>query len=330
MPRPPRIFLTSTRDYPFIQDDVENLQEEFQIDRYVGSGTGAMRENYLRARRADVSISWFGSVYSAAMVRGAKRRGKKSIIILGGVDVASEPELGYGIWRSRWKGRMLAYALRNADRVFAVDASLRDSLERSSGMIWPEVEVLPTGYDSSYWQPGETKERMVLTVANCDIPGRIPIKGIDLLLEAARMLDDLSFTVIGIAPSLSQQLRSLAPPNLRLLPPLPRTSLLEHYQRAAIYCQPSRREGLPNTLCEAMLCGCIPVGSDVGGIPGAIGSTGFIFRGGDLDTLCMALRDAVDAPAERGAQARERIAMHYSRNERKRKLIATIRELAGA
>lgn len=47
-------------------------------------------------------------------------------------------------------------------------------------------------------------------------------------------------------------------------------------------------EGLPNTLCEAMLCGCIPVGSEVNGIPLAIGETGFVIKKKDI-------REAKDA-----------------------------------
>ena len=36
-------------------------------------------------------------------------------------------------------------------------------------------------------------------------------------------------------------------------------------------------EGLPNSLCEAMLCECIPIGSEYFGIPYAIGDTGLTF-----------------------------------------------------
>ena len=58
--------------------------------------------------------------------------------------------------------------------------------------------------------------------------------------------------------------------NVSLLPALDRKDLVTHYNTTSIYAQLSRSEGLPNVLCEAMLCGCIPVGSPVFGIPKAV------------------------------------------------------------
>ena len=37
-------------------------------------------------------------------------------------------------------------------------------------------------------------------------------------------------------------------------------------------------EGFPNALCEAMLCGCIPIGSNVASIPHIIGDKGYILK----------------------------------------------------
>lgn len=327
---PFRLLISSTADYPFIQDDVDALQEEFEIDRYVGNGIDGVIENFRRAGRADVSISWFGSVYTAPMVRGAQGKGKGSIVILGGVDTACDHQMGYGLWRSRWKGRMLAWGLRHADVVFAVDESLRRSLERCSGQSWPDIRILPTGYDPDAWTAHGERHRTVLTVATLDIPQRVQIKGIDLLVEAARRLPDIPFDVVGVHPAIDESLRGLLPPNVTLHRPIPREELRHRYSGAAVYCQPSRREGLPNTLCEAMLCGCIPVGTEVGGIPGVIGETGWIVPSDDVVSLVNAIREAIDGTGERRNAARARIVERYSRTERRRKLIETITHIAHA
>ena len=107
-----------------------------------------------------------------------------------------------------------------------------------------------------------------------------------------------------------------------------RAELLRFYQRAGIYCQPSRREGLSNALCEAMLCGCIPVATDVGGTAGAVGDTGFVVPSSDP----VALADAVDAArssSKDGAKARERVRALFPKGRRERRLKEVVRSLAG-
>src|SRR2546425_12958201 len=86
---------------------------------------------------------------------------------------------------------------------------------------------------------------------------RLRVKGIDILAEAARRLPGMTFIVIGVDSHLTGNVQP--PLNMRFLPVMNRMELLPYYQRAKVYCLPSLREGLPNSLCEAMLCGCIPV-----------------------------------------------------------------------
>ncbi|MDB5034074.1 MAG: glycosyl transferase, group 1 family protein [Chlorobi bacterium] len=325
-----RVLVTSTAASPFIRDDVEILRRHFDVDFYIGSGIPALFANLRRAFRADVTLCWFGSVYAFFAVLGSRLAGRESMIILGGVDVAREPEIGYGIWRSRWKSALLTAALRWTGRIYAVDLSLRDTLESSSGRPWPSILPLPTGYDPALWNPPGPKEDLVLLVAGCDTMQRARIKGVDLLIAAASRLPGRRFLIVGLKPELIDLLRPGAPANVGFLPPTPRRDLPALYGRARIFCQPSRREGLPNALCEAMLCRCIPVGTDVGGIPTAIGDAGFIVEPENPEALADAIERGFAAPEQLGDAARARIAANFTLTLREVRLVNAITELADA
>jgi glycosyltransferase involved in cell wall biosynthesis len=189
------------------------------------------------------------------------------------------------------------------------------------------IRWVPTGYDSGFWVPGETKAASVLTVAACWDEVRVRAKGIDFLCRAARDMPSVRFTVIGITPVMHDLVRSMAPENLEILPPLPRKDLLQYYQTAKVFCQPSYTEGLPNTLCEAMLCECLPVGTRVGGIPTAIGEAGFLVPFGDVGALVAGLGSALKSGADGGSRARQQIAQNFPLERRERELLQILQEL---
>ncbi len=316
---------------PFIEDDLATLRRHFAVDFLVDSGILAPIRMFVRAARADLSICWFASVYSFAVTLGAKLFGKKSIIIVGGVDAARMPELGYGLWLSRWKGALVRRSLRRADAVLVVDERLKKNLERYARLSLPRASVLPTGYDPDFWSPPsvDAERSGILCVATCDSERRALVKGVDLFLDVASSMPDYQFTLIGVDPSFALSFPFDVPPNVRLLPPLGRAELLEHYRSGAVYCQPSRHEGLSNVLCEAMLCGMIPVGTDVGGTATAIGDAGFFVPSEDPDALCEALLGALSAPEELRTVGRARIVERFSQGRREKELVGLVRRLVG-
>jgi hypothetical protein len=99
---------------------------------------------------------------------------------------------------------------------------------------------------------------------------------------------------------------------------------LPYYQRAKVYAQLSISEGLPNVVCEAMLAGDIPVGTRRGGIPEAIGNTGFYVPYGDVQASAEAIKRALQSPEELGLKARARIMQLYPQQRREEALINII------
>lgn len=276
--------------------------------------------------RSDVVFCWFASVYAFVAVAAARLLGVKAVVAIGGVDVAADRELNYGIWLSRWKGMLVGYALRHADRVLAVDPSLGEEAVLRARYDGANIRYVPTGFDSEYWKPVGEKEPFVLCVAAVHDDPRLRVKGIDVLIEAARRSPGLTFIVIGVDDDLA--LRSAPPTNMTFHRQMSRADILPFYRRARVYCQPSRREGMPNALCEAMLCGCIPVATDIGGIPGILGDCGALVPGGDAGALAGALASAMHSDEFSGRRARARIVSLYPLERRQSELVRLIREFS--
>jgi len=171
------------------------------------------------------------------------------------------------------------------------------------------------------------KENFILSVGACEDEWRMIKKGFDKLIEAAQLLPLIQFKLIGIKQELLDKIKNDIPQNVEAIPFVERDELLRYYQRAKVYCQVSFHEGLPNSLCEAMLCGCIPVGTDRGGIPTGIGDAGIVVPYGDVKTLADALTKATELPEEIGKKARRRIVDNFPGERRHRELTSIIKSL---
>jgi glycosyltransferase involved in cell wall biosynthesis len=276
---------------------------------------------------ADLTFTWFASVYSFVVIAGARLLRKPSLVVVAGVDIVSLPDIDYGIWHNPWKRWAVRWALRNATKVLAVDPSLQELTVRQANYDGRNIMTIPTGYDPEQWTAEGVKENIVLTVAGCENDARLKVKGLDFLFAVARRLDSMRFVVVGVRPPLLNSLVGRVPGNVTLEPPTSREALRGYYRRAKVYCLPSRSEGLPNSLCEAMLCECIPVGTAVGGVPRTIGENGFVVPFGDETRLASALQQALSAPPELGKRARKQIEEMFPLSRRSASLERVIGEI---
>ena len=326
-----RILFTSTHDAAFIKEDLLLLQKFHDVRPLLTLGVSSLVSIFAGVLRADLTFTWFASVYSAPIVFLARCLGRHSIVVVGGVDAAKVPEFRYGIWISTWKSVLVRYAVRHADRVIVLSPFLSEQLTMLADYSGRNITVAPTGFDDVFWVPGGgPKERMVLTVAACEESSRMEIKGIPLLIEAARSLPDVRFILIGPRGRATELIQELKPPtNLTILPFLPRVELLSHYQKSRVYCQPSYFEGLGGSICEAMLCECVPVGTRVGGIPTVIGNEGFLVDYGNASQLAESISRAMDSPPEMGRNARSRIATMFSLAKREKALVDLVAGVIG-
>jgi glycosyltransferase involved in cell wall biosynthesis len=310
----PHILFTATFHSSFIDEDIRILRKDFFVKTVITSGWTTpflfLRELF----NAHLSFSWFASVYSSILVFLTRLLRKKSILVLGGVDVAKEKALSYGIWLSPWKSVLVRYGLTHASLVIAVDGFLRLEAMKLAHYDGVNIRIIPTGYDPEFWTPSGKKEPRVLMVASSPNETRVRLKGIDVFLRVARLLPSTQFEIIGLGPDVVSSLE--IPLNVECSSFVPIELLLHSYQKSKVYCQLSYREGFPSSLCEAMLCECIPIGSNVGGIPTAIGDAGFLVEYNNDNQIAEAIRQALASSPESGKKARDRIASHFNQRQR--------------
>ncbi len=134
----------------------------------------------------------------------------------------------------------------------------------AAGFPKERIRVNPYGIDPSAFRPTYAHEGYVLFVGRL-----VPEKGVETLIEAAKLLPDVPFRIVGTGPD-EARLRGLAhgTRNMRFLGHLGGEALEAAYRGALAVAVPSRvEETFPLVTLEAMAHGKPVVASAVGGIP---------------------------------------------------------------
>ncbi len=312
----------------FIKNDCDLLSKHYEVSKINIKTIKDIFNLAAAVSMCDLTFIWFAGKHAFPAILLSKIVRKKSIVVVGGYDVAYLPEINYGQFTLGWRNRMYAkFTLKYADKVLVVDPSLKEDAIKNAGVDGRNFEYLPTGYNSSKFHPKKGKENLVLTVATGESWDRVRIKGVDIFVESAKYLPNVRFLVIGIQGDALSKLKKNASPNIEFTVHISQEDLITYYQKAKVYCQLSMREGLPNALCEAMLCECIPVGTERNGIPIAIGDAGFYVPYGDPVAAANAIRQAIYSPVELGQKARNRIKEIFSEERRESGLVQVIEGL---
>jgi glycosyltransferase involved in cell wall biosynthesis len=132
-----------------------------------------------------------------------------------------------------------------------------------------------------------------------------PYKGIDLLLEAWREIEDAELWIAGMPRMDVSSLIASAPPNVHFVPRfIGDTELPAYFQRADLVVLPYREIDQSGVLFTALAFGVPLLLSDVGGFP-EVAATGAArtFPAGDVSALRSALRELLSDPAALSALA---------------------------
>lgn len=193
-----------------------------------------------------------------------------------------------------WPGvrRLKALAVPRLAAHVAVGTAAAHEIERMTGLPPGSMRVVWNGVPppSRPAVPAQHSGPLVIGAV-----GRLhQQKGFDVLLRAVAQLQDVRVVIVGDGPE-RQALEDLAD-DLDIGDRLYITGwtddVEEHLSTFDVLAMPSRFEGLPLVLLEAMLSGRAVVATGVGSIPDAVhdGETGLLVPVNDPDALASALR----------------------------------------
>lgn len=209
-----------------------------------------------------------------AAVRLARRAGLPVVVKVHGSDLRALEEFPARIGNT-------AGALRTADGVVVVSEDLARKAT-ALGADPAKVRVVQNGIDRGVFSPGDrAAERKRLGLSDDGtrhllyVGNLLPIKGVDVLVEAAGRLPDTVgrwvLHLIGSGPlraGLEARAAALGiADRVRFHGPKPHGELPRWFRAADLFVLASRSEGVPNVLLEAAGCGTPFVATEVGGVP---------------------------------------------------------------
>ncbi len=350
MDRPVEMKPTILYIYPtfstFIKRDIDFLSEKFQVitpQHHWGNKQFAawnfIRQLFFLLRNIRTSKAifvMFGGYWSFLPSLLGRLAGKPVYIILGGADCVSFPTIGYGSLRKPLLRTFIKWSYQLCRMLVPVDESLVlckyqyfepqhyqfQGYKHHLPKISTPYKVIYNGFDPDFFSMQELHKKPDSFIAVASIPDnmRLKLKGIDLLIELAKTNAQCSFTIVGVSDQMIERLGELSD-NITLISFLPQDKMKEYLLSSQYVVQLSISEGFPNAICEAMLCGCIPIGSAVGAMPHIISDTGYIMEHSELKYLQTRFAEILneDAPKRKmlAQKARSRIIENFHIEQRK-------------
>jgi glycosyltransferase involved in cell wall biosynthesis len=272
---------------------------------------------FVRGWRPDGVIAYFGVPSGPAAWLLRKVYGVPYLVSLRGGDVPGFRPYDFALYH-RLLGPIIRLIWRGAEAVVANSEGLKNLAEDFAPRV--VIRVIPNGVDVDKYHPVERS----WNAAHLLFTGRLVYqKGLDLLLDALSALGDLTWrlTIVGDGPELvplMEQAKSLGlKERVDFVGWKTRQDLLPYYHEANLFVFPSRHEGMPNALLEAMSCGLPAIATDIAGNQELVvdGENGLLVPSEDVDALRDALRTLISQEhlrVEMGKAARQHILESYS------------------
>lgn len=343
------IFYSFPTSSTFIKKDIELLKKNYEVlifqlcsesnFKFITSLISQFVKILFKIKTIDVFICHFASYASFFPVLLSKLFQKPCYIIVAGSDATKICSMRYGNFCLPLYGYVTKKSLEYASIILPVHKSLayQDYSYFEGGApaqgftvfapktVTKKIIELPYGYDSSVFKlkdGSKNKPDSFITVGNFDSEVVVKRKGADLLIELACKNPNYFVTIVGWKLPLPEQ----NPTNLTILPSLSQAEIANLFDEHEYYCQLSIMEGFPNALAEAMIKGCIPIGSNVSAIPEMIDKFGYVLMKRDFNELDKLINDIrknkITKISMQGAS--NHILTNYSLKRRENQLLSLI------
>ncbi len=338
-----KIIYTYPHPSTFILRDIEILKYDYSVVAYEFDVKKKWLTPYQFIKQflflgisiwnTDVLICHFAGYSSFLPALFGKIFRKSCFIIVAGNDGSKFPDFNYGNYTKKLLGYFTGKSLQLATHILPVHESLvyQDYNYYKGGTpaqgyayFYPKAKKVPFtpiyyGYDTEFFKPNTTIERKknsFITIGNLNDKYAFKRKGFDMVVELAKLRPELSFTLVGWDGIKQIEI----PNNIKLLRFMSLDKVVNLFSEHEYYFQLSIMEGFPNALAEAMLCGCIPIGSSVSGIPFIVGDTGYILNKRDVTLLNSLVDEALidKRRKELPLLARKRIVENFTYKDRKK------------
>lgn len=225
------------------------------------------------------------------------------------------------------------FTLNSADRILCYSETDERRLQERG--IDTEVSVVHNGIDCETFAPMEVDDEPLQVL----FVGRLkPGKGVDKLLIAFKdVLEEFpeaTLKIVGDGP-LRNDLEELAKErgicsSVEFADRIPNDEMPEVYAESDVFVLPSKNEGLPRTVLEAMACRTPVVTSSLPQLESVVNGAGLMVDSDSTEQFAEYTIQILENQAERkrmGETGREKVRLNYSWNETVRKTNMVYSEL---
>ena len=332
----------------FVVSDEEILGEKYLVKRFYFNASKKILTPYYFLAQAfflvyyvfssSKFVSQFSGYHSFLPSLLGRILSKPHYIVLHGTECNNFPEYNYGyllrpllFWFSKKSLDWATQLLPVSNALVSADYTYMDTQYKKQGLkaFYKELKtphtVIHNGISPEKFSIQNhslrNPNKFITVATGLASANRRGIKGLDLIISLAQLTPENHYTLVGEKKPADLEL----PVNVQVVEFIPHDELVRYYNQHAFYLQLSVSEGFGISVCEAMLCGCIPIVSNVGVLPEIAGKEGYVLdRKDGLKLKSLVKKAQQEYHLDKMARCRDHVIRNYDILIRKEKLLSII------